>query len=410
MNLLVVTSTFPAGEADPVPAFVKNQLIALKRLQPDLHISVLAPHDGRSKTADFRRWQDYDEYRFHYFWPFRAERLAGRGILPALRANPLNYLLIPFLFLGEFLSLLSLTRKLKPDVIYAHWFTPQAVVCGWVSRITSIPFVFTTHASDVDVWRKVPLIGRYVVRSNTRRARAFTAVSRRSMEKLQRFFSAEQWQSMRGKRAIIPMGVELPESQPRKRPRRSDRTIILFLGRLVEKKGAQYLLSAYALARASIGDSLLVIAGDGPLLGKLKAQVVALGLEGHVSFPGFVAGADKDHLLREADIFVVPSIVADSGDAEGLPVSLLEGMAYGKICIATNESGADDILIHRKDGFLLPERDVEALWAALITATQMDPHVRDDMEAAARKSAGRFGWTTIASMYHEFLLERFEHD
>src|SRR5690242_3865100 len=101
MKLLVVASTFPAGDTDPVPAFVKDQLIAFKKARPSLRISVLAPHDRRSATAGFRRWPEYDEYRFHYFWPFVAEKLAGRGIMPALRANPLNYLLIPFLFLGE---------------------------------------------------------------------------------------------------------------------------------------------------------------------------------------------------------------------------------------------------------------------------------------------------------------------
>ena len=191
MKLLTVTSTFPADDADPVPAFVKDQMIAFKKAQPGLHISVLAPHDIRSRTKSFKRWPEYDEYRFHYFWPFAAEKLAGRGILPAIKSNPLNFLFIQFLFLGEFLDLLALTNKLKPDVIYAHWFTPQGVVSSWVGRITSTPYVLTTHASDVDVWRRIPLIGRHVVRSNARRARAITADSRRAMEKLQRFFSAE---------------------------------------------------------------------------------------------------------------------------------------------------------------------------------------------------------------------------
>jgi glycosyltransferase involved in cell wall biosynthesis len=404
MKLLAVASTFPASDTDPVPGFVKDQLIAFKKIRPSLQISVLAPHDRRSCTKNFRRCQEYDEYRFHYFWPFSAEKLAGRGIIPALRSNPLNYLLIPFFFLGEFLALLALTKKLKPDVIYAHWFTPQALVSSWVSRITGTPFVFTTHASDVDVWRNIPLLGHHIVRRHASRAHAFTAVSRRSMGKLRRFFPPEQWQSMQKKGALIPMGVPIPDAEPRQESTAPAQTIILFLGRLVEKKGLQYLLPAYAAARADMGDSLLVVAGDGPMLDDLQRQAAQLGLGEEVHFAGFVSGAAKADLLRRADLFVVPSIIAASGDAEGLPVSLLEGLAYGKLCIATAESGADDIIVNDTNGFLIPQQDVEALSAALVQAAKLAPERRRDMELAAHSTARRFDWHTVASRHYEFLL------
>jgi glycosyltransferase involved in cell wall biosynthesis len=410
MKLLVVTSTFPASDTDAVPPFVKHQLIAFRKERPGLHISVLAPHDRRSHTESFRRWPEYDEYRFHYFWPFAAEKLAGRGILPALKSNPLNYLLIPFLFLGEFLALLSLTNKLKPDVIYAHWFTPQGVVSSWVGLITGTPFVFTTHASDVDVWRRIPLIGRYVVRSNVRRARAFTADGRRCMEKLQRFFSAEEWRALQKRGAVIPMGAATPDAQLRRAARQSGQTVILFIGRLAEKKGVQFLLPAYAAARADIGNSVLIIAGDGPMREGLERQAAELGLGDQVSFPGFVSGADKTGLLQRADVYVVPSILTASGDIEGLPVSLMEGLAHGKICVATAESGADDILTSGSDGFLVPEQNVAALSAALIQAARLDPGRRDEMEAAARQTARQFDWATIAARHYELLLKPFERD
>lgn len=407
MKLLTVASTFPADDTDPVPAFVKDQLIALKAVQPELQISVLAPHDRRSGTVNLRRWPAYDEYRFHYFWPFAAEQLAGRGIMPALKANPLNYLLIPWLFVGEFFSLLGLTRKLRPDVIYAHWFTPQAIVASCVSHITGTPFVFTTHASDVDVLRKIPILGRLIVRSTTRRAHAFTAVSHRSMAKLQRFFSPEEWESIRRKGAIIPMGVTLPPSHGMQMSEPRDRTVILFLGRLVEKKGVEYLLQALAVAGAELGSSLAIIAGDGPLRGKLERQAHVLGLGTNVKFVGFVSGARKASLLQSADVFVVPSIITDSGDAEGLPVSLLEGLAHGKVCIATTESGADDIIVVDQNGYLVPQKDFRALSAALIRTTRLDHSTRCEIEDAARRTAEQFDWQQIARQHHELLVNPF---
>ena len=360
MKLLVIASTFPASDADPVPAFVRDQVIALKALHPDLHISVLAPQDGRAIVAAMRGWPEFDEYRFHYFWPHSAEKLAGRGILPALRANPLMYLLVPFLFAGEFLAVLNLVRRLRPDVVYAHWFTPQAVVASWVGRITGTPFVFTTHASDVAVWSSIPLLGAWVVRTSTRRARAFTAVSRRSLARLQRFFSTQDWEQLQGRAAIIPMGVSLPDAADMQ-TEPAARRIILFLGRLVEKKGVPFLLQAFATVRDQLGPCELVIAGDGPQREMLRQSAAALGIADAVRFAGFVSGSAKSSLLRQADVFVVPSVIAADGDAEGLPVALLEGLAWGRVCIASGESGADDILTSGQDGFLVPQGDSAAL-------------------------------------------------
>ena len=104
MRILVLASTFPANDSDPVPAFVRDQIVAMKDVDSELEFSVLAPHDQRSNTKLFTKHTAYNEYRFHYFWPYSLEKLAGRGIMPALKANPLNYLLIPFLFIGQFFA------------------------------------------------------------------------------------------------------------------------------------------------------------------------------------------------------------------------------------------------------------------------------------------------------------------
>ena len=405
MHVLVVASTFPASDSDPVPAFVRDQIIALKASQPELRFSVLAPQDERSNTRAFARHKAYDEYRFHYFWPFSLEKLAGRGIMPALKANPFNYLLIPFLFLGEYVALYRLTRRLKPDVLYAHWFTPQAIICRWVGTFTKTPFVFTTHASDVDVWHKIPLIGTSIVRSNARRARAFTAVSTRSMAKLQRFFSDTEWVALEKRSAIIPMGVEIPSRTTRKTAGTKKSRKIVFVGRLAEKKGVQYLLPAFQKIRTKHADTELVIGGDGPMLNELKALAKSLKINDAVSFPGYVSGKNKQDLIASSDVYVVPSIITRSGDAEGLPVSLLEGLSYGKVCVATNESGADDILTNGKNGYLIPQKDIQALTNTLELALSLDDKTRSQMGVHAVETAQSFSWSNIATQYYSFLLK-----
>lgn len=405
MHILVVASTFPAHDEDPVPAFVKDQVISLRSTYPQVTISVLAPHDKRSHTKSYVRREHYDEYRFHYFWPFSLEKLAGRGIMPALKANPLNYLLIPFLFIGEFIALLRLTLRTKPSVLYAHWFTPQAVIARWVGFFTHTPFVFTTHASDVDVWHKIPVVGRWVVRSNAKRAHAFTAVSTRSMAKLEAFFSKGEWHTLKKRGAIIPMGVDIPRTKPKTDAHQSNVQTIVFVGRLAEKKGVKYLLQAFSEVHAALPETRLIIAGDGSLLSNLKEKAESLGIMDAVSFPGFVSGDAKQKLIASADVYVVPSIVTKSGDAEGLPVSLLEGLSYGNICVATYESGADDILTDRRDGFLVPEKNTSALTAAITKSLTMSEGDKKEMSRNARATAAKFSWQKAARRYYEFLLE-----
>lgn len=402
-RVLVVASTFPASETDSVPAFVRDQIIAMKREEPSLEFTVLAPHDERSSTADYRSHEAYDEYRFHYAWPFSLEKLAGRGIMPALQSNPLNYLLIPALFIGEFIALYKLTMQTRPSVIYAHWFTPQAINARLVSKLTSTPFIFTTHASDVSVWHKIPVIGPSVVRSNVRKATAFTAVSRRSMNKLATFFSPKEWERLKLRSKIIPMGVDLPKDTGTNTIAPSE--TILFVGRLAEKKGVQYLLPAFKDVLEDSPSARLTVAGDGPWLEKLKNQASSLGLDKSVAFPGYVNGKNKQELIDSHAIYVVPSIITSSGDAEGLPVSLMEGLAAGKICVASNESGADDIISDGRDGFLIPQKDVAALTSTLRSAMTLSTEKRTDMSKLARDTARQFSWATIAAHHIKFLLK-----
>jgi glycosyltransferase involved in cell wall biosynthesis len=407
-RVLVLASTFPVSATDPVPGFVRDQIIAMSERYPALSFSVLAPHDERSATVDHSSHEHYEEYRFHYFWPRSAEKLAGRGIMPALRENKLLYFAVPFLFLGEYFATVRLVKRLKPE-IYAHWFTPQALVASWVSRRTNVPFVFTTHASDVDVWRRIPVVGSRIVRSATRAARAVTAVSSRSRDKLTRFFGES---SVGVPLEIIPMGVPVPDVSVTADDKAAERavlgltadTVYLFIGRLVEKKGVPYLLEALSTIRDEIGSWQLVIAGDGPLLAETKAKVESLGLADNVRFTGFISGDEKHAYFRAADVMVVPSIVSSDGDAEGLPVALLEGLAYGLECIATNESGADDIITHGLDGLLCEEKDSAALATNLTYLHGLAANERRELSEQARALASRFAWSTIAERHYEFLF------
>lgn len=405
--MLVATSTFPAGPDDHVPAFVRDQIIAWKSLRPSLRFAVLAPREDRADTPLLTRHAEFDEYRFRYAWPKRVERLAGRGILPQLKANPLYWLTVPSFVVAEIVGLLRITRRLRPKLIYAHWFTPQAIAAAVVGRLTGTPFVFTSHAHDAAVLGSVPLAGRAIARWVSVRATAATFDGVRTRRKLEALLKPGQAAHLAPRFAVMPMGTD-PALLARTRPSGSRGTspTLVFLGRLAEKKGCHYLLAAFARVADSHPDARLVIAGDGPWRDRLERQArTELGLdERQVRFLGYTTGEAKRDLLASADVYVLPSITADSGDAEGLPVSLLEGLAAGAVCIATASSGADEVISDGENGLLIDERSVEALVTALRCALTMGTTDRAAIRKGARETAERFVWPNIAREHYDHLL------
>lgn len=415
MKVLITTSTFPATDSDKVPAFVKDQAIELKKRYPAIKILIHAPHNHYARTAKLVTGNRYyQEFRYHYFWPRRWELLTGRGIMPALRQNRLLYGQIPFLFAGQFFSLLSLTRAARPDLIYAHWFTPQAIAGAMVSRLTGTPLVFTTHASDVSVLRVVPFSKRLVEWVCTQAA-AYTAVSERTAGRLKAFWDKDG--SSRGldsKLRILPMGVHLdkPAASPaaigqvRDRFRLpEDKFYLLFLGRLAEIKGVEYLIRALSVMPAAAGRELhLVIAGDGHTRPELARLAARLGVT-NLTFAGYVHGEVKDVLIALADAVCVPSIVDRRGHREGLPVVIMESLAAGKIVLASDAAGADRIITDGQNGLVFARQSAESLKDAVLKAMELKPSERKAMTARARRAARAFDWGELTRQYYEIFQE-----
>ena len=177
------------------------------------------------------------------------------------------------------------------------------------------------------------------------------------------------------------------------------RKSILALGRLSEKKGFEFLIDAYSKLDPQVrSEYQLVIAGDGQLMTQLRDQVIASGQEEDITFTGYVSGTLKASLFQLADIFVLPSIVDSDGDSEGLPVTLMEALSYGKLIVATDVSGAEEVL-HRNCGILVNQKSAAELAAAIETLTKFSEEDRNAQVSEARLLAVRFDWKQIALEY-----------
>ena len=135
--------------------------------------------------------------------------------------------------------------------------------------------------------------------------------------------------------------------------------LIVFLGRLGQRKGVLDLINAFVLVKKECPEARLSLGGDGDME-FYRNEVETHGLSDSVHFHGWVSGADKDQLLEEADIYTLPSY------NEGFPMGVIEAMSAGIPVVSTRAGGIPDAITDKEDGLLVDAGDVDALACALI--------------------------------------------
>ena len=154
--------------------------------------------------------------------------------------------------------------------------------------------------------------------------------------------------------------------------------------RLVEKKGLDDTLRAFAAFREVYPAARLTIAGDGPLRVEVERLAIELGVGGGVRLAGFLTGSALCELYHDAHFFVHPSRMTADQNQEGVPNSMLEAMATGLPVVATRHGGIPEAVSHEQCGLLVPERDVDSLFAAMCQMTAKPEQLRAFSEAAAQ--------------------------
>lgn len=174
--------------------------------------------------------------------------------------------------------------------------------------------------------------------------------------------------------------------------------ILLFIGRLTDKKGVEYLIeSLYEVIQYDANIHLL-ICGNGPLHEILLDKADNLVLNNFVSFLGYITEKEKIELLSIADVLVVPSIVLDNGETEGMPVVVLEGMAAGLPIIASDVSGVRDVIQTNFNGLLVQARNSHQIAMAILMLMK-DPVLREKLGNEAKKSSKMYDWENISQSY-----------
>lgn len=292
-----------------------------------------------------------------------------------------------------------------PVLVHAH-FGPDAVQAEPIARALRVPLVATFHGYDATLHdsalRANSLVSRLYVRRRSalsRRGTLFIAVS----EFVRRRLLAQGFPADRTLTHYI--GVDTEQFCPP--PERSTDPIVLFVGRLVEKKGCDYLLDAMAGVQAAVPGAQLVVIGDGPLRESLEKR--ARRHLRNSTFLGARSPMEVRHWLQRARVFCAPSVVAPSGDAEGFGLVYAEAQAVGLPVAAFRSGGVSEAVAHGETGLLANERDVDGLSRNILQLLTSEA-CWERMSTAARDRVVRHfdvrrQGERLAEVYHHALSE-----
>lgn len=344
--------------------FIRNQIDAMTRWEPVL-VGV------RSIESPIRRDTDVVLFDDSFFGRVERRLFAVSGWSPRLD---------------------RLLKRGGVGLIHAH-FGMGAVSIARTARRLGIPLIVTVHGNDVT---------RTDLRSGTggREGRAY---ARRLTDALRyattvvavSHFIARQvcdgYAVPDHKVTVLPIGVPSRSPSAEAEPQRD----ILFVGRLVAKKGVSDLLTAVEVAGHRIPPPSVCIIGGGKLREPLEAEARARGV--NATFAGARSPDDVEKAMRASRLFVAPSRTAPDGDAEGLGMVFLEAARAGRPVIAYDHGGVGEAVVDGVTGVLVPEGDTAALADAIVQLLG-DPELRSKMgEAGRRRVAEDFDIRTCTS-------------
>jgi len=275
--------------------------------------------------------------------------------------------------------LVSGLRKYHPVLLHAH-FGPDGALAMPLARALNIPLVVTFHGYDAslsdETYRQDFAGRRYLARRENLKiaATSVLAVSKFIAERLiGQGFPSE-------KIRVHYIGVDTEKFKPQcDRPREKK---VLFVGRLVEKKGCEYLIRAMEPIQKEMPDVELIVVGDGPLRNSLQ-QLAESSLR-RFSFTGALPPEKIRPWMTRAMVLCTPSVVATSGDAEGFGMVFIEAQSSGLPVVSFSSGGIPEAVRHGESGYLAPEKDWRML-SGYISKLLGDPGLWASFSVAGRK-------------------------
>jgi glycosyltransferase involved in cell wall biosynthesis len=363
-RVVMLTSSYPRFPGDTVGTFLEPIAHGVAGLGHEVHV-VLPWHPRLSRPA---REGDV------HFHPFRYAPIASLnvfGYAAALRADVRLRLAAvaaaPLALAAAWHAARRVARQVRASVVHAHWVIPFGAVGAALAR--RYPLVISLHGSDVFIAERHAAIG-VIARAAFRRSDWVTACSDDLRDRAIRVGAPA------ARSETVPYGVDADRFRPDVGARahwrarlgiEASQPLVATAGRLVRKKGFEYLIDAMPRIAGRWPNAVLVVGGGGDLEDELRARAGACGAGDRVIFPGVMTQDEVAGLLAAADVVAVPSVRDDSGNVDGLPNVVMEALASGTPLVATGAGGIAAVVRHGENGMLVAERDPAALAEAIAT-------------------------------------------
>ncbi|MEX0744690.1 MAG: glycosyltransferase family 4 protein [Phycisphaeraceae bacterium] len=278
-------------------------------------------------------------------------------------------------------------RQLEVDHLHNHFANSSCTVAMLAAHVAAVPFSFTMHGPAIFFEPH-----RWRIDEKMRRARFVACISMYCRSQAMIFAQPAAWPRLH----VIHCGVEpqcyltVRHTEPGSR--------LLFVGRLARVKGLAVLLEAMRAIVQRCANVRLTLVGDGEERSILEQQVREMGLAAHVQFVGYRSSDEVGELLRQTDVFVLPSF------AEGVPVVLMEAMATGLPVVATRIAGVAELVTDGVSGHLVAPGDAPSL-ADRVAELLDDAALRQRMGEAGRATVEQsFNVSTETKRLHELFM------
>ena len=339
MKICVLTHTFPRNKKDTAAAFMKEFADGL--VEAGNKVTVVTPFDTEFK----RRGDPFKVVLYKYIWPARLHLLGYSKTMEAdVKLRKRAFLLLPLLLLFGTLALYRVVKKEKIDIINVHWIIPSGVMALIVSRLTGVPFVVTLPGTDAYLAYRYKPFG-WVAKIISQSSKGIISNSSWHLKRILKL-------GVSGKSTeVISYPVSVLAFKPIKTGLdklreelglKKDTFIILAVGRLVYKKGFNYLIEALAEVKKKHPNVRLVIGGDGGLRTEWEKLTQDLKIKDEVLFVGNIPRDELVYYYNLADVMTAPSIVDKGGNVDGGPVVSFESMACGRAVITSERSTLAD--------------------------------------------------------------------
>ena len=326
--------------------------------------------------------------------------------MPSNVANSqLAKLLVPFYIASLLKKALTVINRFKIDVIFAFWAIPQGIVGVLAKKMMRRPLLTRIFPVELALSESEYMFCQPLLRAVIAQSDVVIPNSTYTCQRLVEFDCSAK------KMEVVLPGVDFKKfgwNEAVQNPfhkygiEEGDR-VILSVGRLVERKGFEYLIGAMASLQNDFPSVKLLIVGHGPREEHLKSLAIKMKQEDRVVFAGEVTEKELLACYSRADVFVLPAIVDSKGDTEGLGVVLLEAMAAGRPVVATKTGGIPEVVVNGETGLLVEPRNSAALGKAirtiLLNLTLGNALGKKGKELVKEK----FDWPIVAQKFHELI-------